>query len=277
MAMRAELAKTAEAAGFTGFTVGDHIVTPAEILSPYPYTADGKVHWDPTVLFPDPWQTIAVMATATPTLQFMTSIYILPLRDTFTVAKALSTAAVITNDRVILGAGVGWMKDEYLLTGQSFETRGARADEMIDVIQALLAGGMVEYHGRFHDFPPVQMSPLPTRPVPIVIGGDSPAALKRAARNDGWMTAPHKVDDFGALVDRFRAAQREVGRVGADARIVALLAEETDLGGIRRLQDWGISDVIFPYAPLTGGIDPTLDDYKRLIEGRAETIIRHFG
>ena len=276
MDQRIELCRTAESAGFAGVTVGDHIVTPAHIVSPYPYSQDGEVSWDPAALFPDPWQTIAVMASATTTLRFMTSIYILPLRDTFSAAKAISTAAVISNDRVVLGAGVGWMKDEFALTGQAFADRGARIDEMIEVIHALLEGGMVEYHGRFHDFPPVQMSPVPARRVPVVIGGDSAPALRRAARNDGWMTSPHRLDDFPDLVARFRQAQMDTGREGADANVVALLAEEIDLDGYRRLRDLGITDVIFPNWLSAGRTDLSLADRQRLLENRAETVIRHF-
>jgi probable F420-dependent oxidoreductase len=273
---RCELAQTMEQLGFTGAAVGDHLVTPADTRSPYPYTADHKAPFNPATLFPDPWQTISVMASATSSLHFLTSIYILPLRDVLTVAKSLSTAAVISNNRVIFGAGMGWMEEEFALTGQSFKNRGARADEMIDIIRAFMKDGMAEYHGKYHDFPLVHMAPVPGRAVPIVIGGETDAAMRRAAGLDGWITAPRRAEEFEELLHRFNAARRALGRHDHPMRIFAIVKGEPKPDDCRQLADLGITDVMLTSAHLADRGVMTLDAKKHHFEDLAERLIRYF-
>ena len=118
------------------------------------------------------------------------AVYIAPVRDLITVAKSVGTAAVLSDNRVRLGVGVGWCKEEFDQTGQDFATRGKRLDEMIVALRALWRGGWVEFHGEYYDVPECQMEPAPTEPVPIIGGGHSPVALRRtAALCDGWIAA----------------------------------------------------------------------------------------
>jgi probable F420-dependent oxidoreductase len=182
-----DIAKIAESVGFYGVSFAEHLVTPADIGSKYPYTADGNVWWDPAAHWPDVWGMATAVASHTSRIHLTATIYILPLREPFTAAKAISTAAYLSNNRVINGIGVGWMEEEFRLTGQDFHNRGRRTDEMLEVMEKLLSGAMVEHHGEFYDFEPIQMSPAPSARVPVWVGGDSPAALRRAARNDGWI------------------------------------------------------------------------------------------
>ena len=105
------------------------------------------------------------MAAVTERIRFLTGIYVLPMRNPFVAAKAVGTAAWLSGDRVTLGVGVGWMREEFALLEQPFEQRGARTDEMIEVMRTLWAGGMVEHHGGFYDFARLQMSPAPAPPV----------------------------------------------------------------------------------------------------------------
>ena len=121
------------------------------------------------------------MAAVTERLQFGTSVYIAPARDLFTVAKQVGTAAVLSNNRVNLGVGAGWMREEFAQTGQEYDNRGKRLDEMIPALRTLWSGGWVEHHGEHYDFGPLQIEPSPTQQVPIWCGGHSRAALKRAA------------------------------------------------------------------------------------------------
>ena len=115
-----EVAKIAEEVGFAGVTVADHLVKPREIRSAYPYTPDGKPFWEADESFPEPWVSIAAIAAETTRLRFLPYVYVLPIRDPFSVAKAVSSAAVLSGDRVILGVGVGWMEEEFQLAGQAF-------------------------------------------------------------------------------------------------------------------------------------------------------------
>src|SRR5713226_9661251 len=118
------LARKAEALGFGGLTVPDHLFTPQSLRSRYPYSADGAVHWPPEAEWPDCWVAIAAMAAVTSRVRLTTGVYILPLRNVFVVAKAVATAAVLSDNRVVLGVGVGWMKEEFDQLGQDFRARG---------------------------------------------------------------------------------------------------------------------------------------------------------
>ncbi len=241
-----QIAKIAEEVGFGGLCFSEHLVTPETITSRYPYTEDGKIWWDPEAHWPEPWAMASVLASHTTRLRFVPVVYVLPMHDLFSAAKAVSTAAYLSDNRVILGVGVGWLEDEFRLTGQDFSNRGPRTDEMLEVMQRLFAGGMVEHHGRFYDFPAVQMSPAPTRPVPVYVGGGSDAALRRAARHDGWIA-------------------------GGPIAVEALLEQLTRLGEFRRRE--GDADRPFDVLASLGG-EPTVDEYKRLRDAGVTGIMR---
>ena len=128
-----------------------------------------------------------------------------------TVAKTVGTAAVLSDNRLRLGIGVGWCKEEFDQTGQDFATRGKRLDEMIVALRALWRGGWVEFHGDFYDVPECQMEPAPTEPVPIIGGGHSPVALRRTADLcDGWIAAGAYSEEEAwiHLAERARGARR---------------------------------------------------------------------
>ena len=135
----------------------------------------------------------------------------MPLRDPLNAAKAVSTAAFMSGDRVTLGIGVGWQKAEFEMVGQDFHTRGRRTDEMLELLPRLMSGEMTAYSGEFYEVPAVQMSPGTRRPVPILVGGYAPAALRRASRHDGWMATSHTEDDIYPLLDALRAVREEQG------------------------------------------------------------------
>ncbi|MHC4215298.1 MAG: TIGR03619 family F420-dependent LLM class oxidoreductase, partial [Planctomycetota bacterium] len=200
-----EIARVADDCGWDGIVVSDHVVHPEKIESPYPYTRDGSTRWEAPAPWPDPWVAVGAMAAVTERIRFTTGIYVLPLRNPFVVAKAVSTAAVMSGDRVTLGVGVGWMKDEFDLLEQSFRNRGRRMDEMIEVMRTLWAGGMVEHHGEYYDFGRLQMSPAPKARIPIIIGGLSEPALRRVGRlGDGWISDIHTAEELGEIVAKIR-------------------------------------------------------------------------
>ena len=146
----------------------------------YPYTSDGSRRWEPFTPWLDPWVTVGALATVTERLQFFTSVYVLPMRNPLVIAKAVGTAAVISNNRVQLGIGTGWCEEEFDLLEQPFAKRGKRTDEMIELLHAMWQPGWVEHHGEFYDIPRLEMTPVPTEPVPIFVGGISDVAMKRS-------------------------------------------------------------------------------------------------
>ncbi len=160
------MARAIEEAGYDTIALSDHVVHPETVKTKYPYTKDGSLRWEPFTDWPDPWVSVGAMAAVTSRVRFVTGVYVLPLRNPFVVAKAVGTAAAISNDRVTLGIGTGWMRDEFELLEQPFERRGKRTDEMIAVLRTLWSGGMVEHHGEFYDFDRLEMSPVPSQPIP---------------------------------------------------------------------------------------------------------------
>ncbi len=260
-----DIAVAAEEMGFTGLTTADHMVTPQTIEAPYPYSEDGSIWWDPNTDFPEVWMAAAVLAQHTTTLRFMPLVYIPPLREVFSVAKLISTAAVLSGNRVELGAGVGWMKDEFLLTGQDFHRRGRHTDEMLEVLRMFLTtNGMVSHSGEFYDFPPVQMEPVPTEPVPVLIGGVSKPALRRAARWDGWVGINYDISELGGKIDELHAARRDAGTADRDDfRIMVALNQPPTLGDIEQLIELGVTDFnVVPWL-FSHGLATSSIEFKR--------------
>lgn len=239
-----ELARAADECGFDAVAVSDHVVHPEKIESPYPYTQHGRPRWEASAPWPDPWVTIGAMAAVTTRLRFFTNIFVLAMRNPFSVAKAVGTAQILSRGRVALGIGVGWMKDEFLLMEQDFHTRGRRTDEMIEVMQTLWRGGMVEHHGEFYDFERLQMSPAPSDPIPLYFGGLSDKALERVGRiGDGWISDIHRSDEIRELIGRIRLYRESAGRQDAPLDIIASVSDAADVDGYRRLGDAGVTHI----------------------------------
>ncbi len=213
------IARAAEANGFDGIALPDHLVHPAALSSRYPYSGTGETTWDPDSVWPDVWIAIAAMAQATEHLQFSTGVHIAPLRDPFSLAKAIGTVAILSGHRLLCGFGTGWMKEEFDLLGVDFASRGSRLDEMLEVMGLLWTGDECEFHGRHFDFAPLRMCPGPGA-VPILIGGNTAPALRRAARHDGWIGSYSSVDETAAMVAALRSLREAAGRFQEPFRIV---------------------------------------------------------
>ncbi|HEY3699692.1 MAG TPA: TIGR03619 family F420-dependent LLM class oxidoreductase [Spongiibacteraceae bacterium] len=238
------LAKRAEELGFEGVTLGDHPVTFATQYESYPYSADGRVLWYPETHWPDPWVQVAALSQVTTTLKFMSSVYVLPIRDPFSAAKAISTAARISNDRIMLGVGVGWQESEFDLVGQSFRNRGGRTDEMLTVMELLMSGQVVEFHGEFYDFEPLQMSPGVNKRVAVLIGGFSSAAYKRAARNDGWIGAEHDIEELPPMVATLKQERAALGKTAADPFDIIVALKQPTPENFHRAEDIGVTRIL---------------------------------
>ena len=257
------LARAAEDAGFEALAVSDHVVHPEKIASRYPYTADGTPRFRPDTPWPDPWVAIGAMAALTRRLRFLTNIFVLPLRNPFLVAKAVGTAAVLSGDRVALGIGVGWMEDEFRLLEQEFRGRGARCDEMIEVLRKLWTGEMVEHHGRCYEFGRLQMTPAPRRHIPLYVGGISDAALRRAARlGDGWISELHSLDELRALVAKLHRLRAECGRAAEPCHVFGAATDAFGLDGYRRLEEAGVTHVLTLPWVFYGGNTDSLDQKR---------------
>ncbi|MEH6593553.1 MAG: TIGR03619 family F420-dependent LLM class oxidoreductase [Halioglobus sp.] len=206
------IAQKAEEMGYQGVTVPDHLVYPVNIETPYPYTEDGKVWWPQTNPWADPWVTLTAMGVATTKLRLATNIYLAALRDPFTVSRATSATAIFTNNRVACGVSAGWVKEEFDLMGMDFKSRGRRLDEVIQAVQALNTGEVVSHSGEFFEFSDVIMSPVPSEPIPVWVGGKSKAALRRAANNDGWLGVPLANEEMKQVIDSLFELRKQNGK-----------------------------------------------------------------
>jgi probable F420-dependent oxidoreductase len=271
----AEVAKFAEEVGFEGVMNADHAVYPEVVEAPYPYSPTGKPVMKPDWPYPDAWITIMAMAAVTTRLKFSTSVYVLPLRSPFEVAKATGTLAILTDNRFILGAGIGWMKDEFDIYGVDFHKRGKRMDEMIEILRKLWAGGMVSYKGEIFEFPNLQIAPAPEKTVPIYLGGSSPTALKRiAAKADGFIGNGNTPDEVPGLLAELRRLRAEAGRAHLPFETVIGLSTPPDLDTFKRLEAQGMtSGVSYPFY-FSLGMRSSIDDKKRVMEDFAKRFIR---
>lgn len=270
----AEIAKFAEEVGFEGVMNADHGVFPETVKTPYPYSADGKPPMTPDSEYPDCWVSIATMAAVTTRLKFTTAVYVLPLRNPFEVARATGTLAILSQNRFILGAATGWMKDEFDIYGVDFATRGNRMNEMIAVLSKLWEGGMVSYRGAFFDFDPLQISPAPDKTVPIYLGGSGAPALKRTASvADGWIGAGNSPEDVPGLMAELARLRREAGRDKLPFETIVGLTTPPDIDTFKRLEEHGMtSGVSYPFLYDLGRTS-SLDDKKRVMERFARQFI----
>lgn len=243
-----DLSVASDRLGYSGIYLSDHLFNPRDLASRYTYSTapDGAPFWEKETAWPDPMCLISALSSVTTNLLFTTGIYIAPVRDLITVAKSVGTAAVLSGNRVRLGVGVGWCEEEYIQTGQAFHNRGKRLDDMIPALRALWQGGWVEYHGTHYDVPACQMNPSPTEPVPIIGGGDSPAALRRAAALcDGWVNAGAvAADEALEQVVRIKEALGRAGRDDEPFSIYLAVRAVPDLDLYRRLEDAGVTDLL---------------------------------
>jgi len=238
-----EIAKAADDLGYDGLGIPDHVVNLETLATPYPYTDDGERRWQPFTDWPDPWVLVGALAQATERLKFLTTVYIPAMRDPYSAAKAIGTAAYLAEGRVELGIGVGWCEEEFTLMGQQFAKRGKRTDEMIELMRALWQPGWTEFDGEFYQTPRLEMTPTPP-PIPIYSGGLSDIALRRAAGLDGWIGDLITLDQAIERVEKVRVLRAEKG-LGMDGyTVVTPLADAFTAEHYERAAAAGIDGII---------------------------------
>jgi probable F420-dependent oxidoreductase len=248
------IAACADRSGWDSIAVPDAPFFPEKVSVPYPYVDGGERFWTAETPWVDPWVAIPAMAAVTTRLRFYTHVLKLPIRHPLLVAKTVGSAAVLSNNRVGLGVGLSWIPEEAAWCGVDFATRGARTDEAVAILRGLLRGGMFEFHGKHYDFGRLQMSPAPTAPVPIYVGGHSEPALRRAARlGDGWCSAMSTEAETRRMIGRLRDLRAEHGRAGEPFEIQVSSIDAFDVDGYKRLEDAGVTDLITQPWLLYGG------------------------
>jgi probable F420-dependent oxidoreductase len=213
--MLAQVARKAEELAFESVWIPEHLVVPMAMRTAYPYAADGKFPGGARVALHDPFVALAFVAACTSRLRLGTGVFVLPLRNTVAVAKAVASLDVLSNGRLLFGVGVGWLEEEFEAVGMPFQDRAARTREAIRVMKRLWADDAPSFAGRFHNFAPLGFNPKPIqRPhPPIILGGESRAALKRAGEiGDGWIGVAHTPETVQPLISTVREHAARAGR-----------------------------------------------------------------
>ena len=239
------LAQAAEAAGYDSMVIPDSICYPEHAPTTYPYSPAGGREFLEDKPFLEPFSLIPALGVVTQRLRFLTFVLKLPVRNPVLVAKQATSTAVLTGNRLLLGVGTSPWREDYDILDVPWDRRGRRLDEGIDVIRGLTRGGYFGYQGDLVRFPPVKLSPVPTEPIPILLGGHGEAMLRRAARiGDGWMHGGGDPAHLPGLLARLAELRREAGTDGKPFEVHVISADAYSVDGIRRLEEQGVTDVI---------------------------------
>ncbi len=242
----AEVARHAEQAGFESLWTVEHVVVPAGYESKYPYNRSGKMAGGDDAPIPDPLIWLAYVAAQTRTLKLATGMLILPQRSPLVTAKELATLDVLSHGRVVLGVGIGWLREEFEAMGVDFETRGRRAVEGIEAMRVLWSEDAPSYQGQFVRFHDARMWPKPVhRRIPVVLGGHGEVAARRAGRlADGFFPGRSKPDEVRGLLEVMRRSAEEAGRDPASIELT--LGALPDPGFVEQLIELGVDRVVLP-------------------------------
>ena len=249
------IAQAAEAGGLTALWTVEHVVVPSGYESKYPYDASGKMAGGAEEFdLPDPLVWLAYVAGRTTTIKLGTGILILPQRNPVITAKAVATLDHLSGGRALLGVGAGWLAEEFAALHVPFDDRGKRLDEYIAVMRVLWAGGKASFDGEFFEFTDCISRPRPVNgSVPVVVGGHTPAAARRAGRlGDAFFPMSASIDALGDIIATMRAAASEAGRDPEAIEIYtgAMQRPGDDLyGAVERLAELGISQTVIPAYP----------------------------
>lgn len=237
------LARAAEDNGFAGFTIPDSLIYPKACDTAYSYTDDGGREFLENKPFVESFVLAAAIGAATTRLELTTNVVKLPVRPPLYSAKLASSVAAITGDRFNLGVGLSVWPEDYSAMGVDFAKRGKRFDECLAIVKGLCAGGYFEFHGEFYDLPPVKLNPAPGKPLPILIGGHSDAAFRRAAHFDGFMFAGGGPEVLAPAIAKIAAARAEAGTSDRPFRIFATAMGDFSSDAIRQMEDLGVTDM----------------------------------
>jgi probable F420-dependent oxidoreductase len=272
----APLARAAEAAGYTSMTVADSLIYPQESDTRYPYTGSGDREFLRGKEFIETFVLCAHLFAVTTTLRLTPFVLKLPVRPPGLVAKQASSLAHLSGNRLGLGVGLSPWPEDFAALGVPWQDRGRRMDECMDILRGLTSGEFFGYSGEFYSFDPLQQCPTPSEKIPLLVGGHSEAALRRAVvKGDGWMHAGGDGEELDRLLHRLGEIRTEEGDTRGDFEIHVISYDAYTADGVKRLADRGVTDAIVGFrVPYIVGPDtePLAVKVKHL-ERYAENII----
>jgi len=270
------LAQAAEAAGYTSMTIADSLIYPQESDSTYPYTDTGDREFLEGKEFIETMILCAQLFAVTTKLRLTPFVLKLPVRPPVLVAKQASSLAFLSDNRLGLGVGLSPWPEDFAALGVPWAKRGKRMDECMDIVRGLTSGEYFGYEGEFFNFEPLKQCPAPTEPIPLLVGGHSDAALRRAVRKgDGWMHAGGDGEELDRLLTRLAEIRAEEGDTRDNFEIHVISYDAYTVDGVKALEDKGVTDCIVGFrVPYIMGPDTEpLDAKIRHLEKYAEDII----
>ena len=257
------IAQAADEVGFDVFALGDSIFYPESAEGTYPYTADGDRSFLDSAKFIDPFQLFAAMSVVTSKIKFSFGVLKLPIRDPVLTAKQVSSLQVLTNERVILGVGLSPWIEDFQACGQDWDSRGPRMDEQIQIIRGLMTGEYFEWKSDHYDIPKLRMCPVPKNCPPILIGGHSKAAYRRAAQyGDGVNFVSLSEEELVERLAIVNDLRKNYGRENEPFIVQAGMAAFT-MDDMKRLEDKGVTCLGVgyrnPYEPDTMKLQDKVD------------------
>ena len=250
-------AQMAEGLGFESVWTFEHVMVPVEYESRYPYSEDGKMGGGPEMPILDPLIALTAVAAHTKTLRLGTGVNILSQANPLLLAKQAASLDFLSNGRFMLGAGIGWLKEEFDAMGVPFERRGARYDDYIVAMRKVWSGAVVEHQSDFLSWSGFQSFPLPVQQggVPIVIGGTKGKVFERVARHgNGWFAPTTDADSLAPMLEQLKAACEQQDRDYNTVEISSMWSNQGGLDAIKAFADIGVSRLIVPLPML--GKDP---------------------
>jgi len=263
-----QIARTAEEAGFSSIGMPDSFFFPRRTESEYPYADTSMIRgYIEAMPFIEPLVAMSWMAAVTSKIRLYPSVLKVPTRQPLVLAKALSSLAALCGERILLGAGLSPWKEDFSFNGVKFEKRGQLMDECIVILRGAMSGEYFEYHSENYDFGPMKMHPVPSRPVPIIVGGHSKPALQRAARlGDGWVSANTDLATLTTLLADLAALRTAAGTAARkDFEIHGFDMAAQSVADFQRLGDLGVTDAcVAPWGfEPTAALSTQLDGLRR--------------
>ncbi len=243
------LAQYAESLGFESVWTFEHVMVPVDYQSKYPYSKDGKMGVGSDASFLDPLIALTAVAAQTRHIRLGTGVNILPQTNPLLLAKQAASLDLLSGGRFMLGAGIGWLQEEFDAMGVPFERRGARFDDYVQAMRKVWSGEVVEHQSEFLNWSGFQSYPLPAQQggVPIVIGGSKGKAFQRIARyGDGWFSPTNQADEMAPMLNDLKQACEAEGRDFDSIELTSMWNNRGGLDAVRAFEDIGVSRLIVP-------------------------------
>ena len=247
-----DFARAAEQAGVESLWTCEHVIVPEDYESQYPYSSNGKMEASPETVFVDPLIALSHVAAATSTIRLATGVNILSQANPLLMAKQVASLDYLSGGRFILGAGIGWLREEYQAMGVPFERRGARFDDYLQAMRKVWSGETVEHQSDFLSWSGFKSYPTPVQdPFPVIIGGGAGKVYQRIAKyGNGWYAIARSPEDLAPRLEELKQVCQEEGRDYDELEISVLWPLHGGLDMVRAYEDLGVHRLVVPIASL---------------------------